>query len=324
MEGTNNEKQLVIKRYHTELRAIWDDLINKSVNGNFLFSRSFMDYHQDRFEDFSYLIWSGGELIAVFIAGMPRHRHTNEVLTAHPGLTCGGLITVDNLRYSLFEEIYQALLEEYKNIGVTSVVVKPVPRVFCKYPTDSDLFFFYKNNFHLSNRELNTVIDLTKPLQISKGRKSLVRKAIKNGVVVEMTEEYAAFWQILTDNLQQTHKVKPVHTLEEIQLLHHNNSDNIKLYVAKINNRVIAGVLTFSDLRQGYVHTQYISNSEEGKLIGAVDAVIMHVVQEAQLSYSRFSFGISTVKGVINYGLLSHKERYSVEAEVIDTYQKLL
>ena len=323
MEGTNNEKRLTIKRYNAEFKSVWDDLISKSANGNFLFNRSFMDYHQDKFEDFSHLIWNGGELTAVFVAGMSRNRQNDEVLVAHPGLTCGGLITLGNLKYSVLEEVYRLLLEEYKKMGVTSLAVKLVPRVFCRHPSDADLFFFYKNSFHLSNRELNTVIDLTNPLQISRGRKSQVRKAIKNGVIIEMTEDYAPFWQVLTDNLQQTHKIKPVHTLEEIQLLYQKNPDNIKLYVAKVDNRVVAGVVTFSDLRQGYVHTQYISNSEEGKLIGAVDAVLMHVVQEAQVSYSRFSFGISTVKGNVNYGLLNHKEGYSTEAEIIDTYEKI-
>ena len=61
--------KLQIRRYESSEAAHWNNLIEKSVNGTFLFRREFMDYHSDRFEDFSYLLWRGSELIAVFVAG---------------------------------------------------------------------------------------------------------------------------------------------------------------------------------------------------------------------------------------------------------------
>jgi len=311
-----------IKRYTPELASVWDNLIDESVNGSFILKRSFMDYHQDRFEDFSYLIWGHKKVIAAFVAGMPRKRLNDQTLTAHPGLTYGGLIITDNLKYSLLEEIYNALLDNFKNNNIINILITPTPIVFCGKKSDDNIFYFYKNEFVLVNRELNSVIDLSQSNKLSSRQKNNLRKARKNNVKIELSRCFHSFWEILTDNLLQVHGVKPVHTLAEIEYLVEKNPENIALYIAKIENRIVAGVVVFKDINKGYLHSQYISTTAEGRLVGAVDAIFFHLIQTARADYQRFSFGISTVKGEINYGLLGYKEGFGASAEVVDTYLK--
>ena len=40
-------------KYTAENKIEWDHFIATAKNATFLFQRDFMDYHQDRFEDFS-------------------------------------------------------------------------------------------------------------------------------------------------------------------------------------------------------------------------------------------------------------------------------
>ena len=262
-----------IERYTPELKSLWDALIDKSVNGNFLFRRSFIEYHQDRFDDFSYLIWQEKKLLAVFAAAMPRQRVNNEVLIAHPGLTNGGLIYTNDLNYDALENIYQNLLEYLKKNKINKLVLRLIPKVFCRIYSEEENYIFYKENFVLINREINSIIDLTQTMCIRKGQRYNINKAHKQKVTVELSERYDVFWSILTENLLRRHQVSPVHSLAEMQKLAHNHAANIKLYVAKKSAQVVAGVVTFSDARQGYVHTQYIGASEEGRKSGAVDAI---------------------------------------------------
>ena len=312
------------ERYASELKPLWDALIDKSANGNFLFKRSFIEYHRDRFDDFSYLVWQEQQLIAVFAAAMPRERENDEVLIAHPGLTNGGLIYTNDLSYVILENIYQVLFDIFKKDNLTKLIIKPVAKVFCQNYSEAEFFLLYANKFNLVGREINSVINLTRPIRMRKGQKYNINKANKKEVTVELSKQYEVFWNILTENLRYKHQVSPVHNLEEIQRLSHHHADNIKLYVAKKAGQVVAGVVTFSDARQGYVHTQYIGASEEGKKVGAVDAILFHVIQEARLSYQRFSFGVSSIEGEINYGLLRHKEGFGAKIEVMDTYEKYL
>lgn len=313
-----------IKRYTPDLAFVWDKLIDESVNGGFILKRSFMDYHQDRFEDFSYLIWKNNRLIAVFAAGMPRQRLNDTTLIAHPGLTYGGLITGGVLKYSILEEIYNALFSIFKINKFVYLLITPTPRVFCKQYSETSLFFFHKNDFKVSNRELNSVTDLSYPFELSSRQKNNLRKARKSNVKVESSKYFSVFWQLLIANLQQVHNVKPVHTLAEMEYLADKNPENIELYTARIDDRILAGVVLFKDIKKGYLHSQYVSTTAEGRLVGAVDAILFHIIQVARADYRKFSFGISTVKGEINYGLLGYKEGFGGSAEVIDTYLKIL
>ena len=74
-------------RYAPGGRAAWDAFVDLSRNGTFLFRRDYMEYHRDRFHDFSLIITSGGRLSALF----PANRDGDTVIS-HAGLTFGGLI----------------------------------------------------------------------------------------------------------------------------------------------------------------------------------------------------------------------------------------
>ncbi|MBC6609500.1 GNAT family N-acetyltransferase [Hymenobacter sp. BT507] len=313
-----------IKRYTSEFALSWDELIEQSVNGGFILKRSFMEYHQDRFDDFSFLLWNNNKLVAVFAAAMPRQREHDGMLIAHPGLTYGGLATAVDLQYAALEEVYRALFSFLKNNGFAQLTIKLIPKVFCKRYSDNSLFVLHKNSFELKDRELNSVVDLTQDFKMGSRQKNNLRKARKSAVQVELSEQFDVFWQLLTDNLWQAHGVKPVHTLAEIEYLAKKHPDNIALYVAHIENRIVGGVVVFKEINKGYIHSQYISANAEGKLVGAVDAILFHIMQLAQADYRRFSFGISTVKGDVNYGLLSYKEGFGARAEVVETYTKVL
>lgn len=313
---------LEARRYDATALATWNALVEKSVNGTFLFRREFMEYHADRFEDFSYLLWRGNELVAVFVAGRARNTPEPNTLVAHPGLTYGGLIYATELKYPIVEDAYATLFNAFRIAGFTKLVIKPVARVFCQQPTEANLFYFHQNGFKLCGRELNSVIDLTQPLRISKGRKDNVRKARNSGLVIEFSTDFASFWPILTDNLWQTHEVRPPHSVSEIETLQHQFPDNIKLYVARQANQIVAGVLLFLDAAHGFVHTQYISANEQGKMVGAVDAIVSHILGDVTNQFARFSFGISTAKGELNAGLLAQKEGFGATIELMDMYEK--
>lgn len=76
-----------IIRYSSDRKAEWDDFINRSKNGTFLFRRDYMDYHSDRFSDHSLMFYFKGRLYAVLPATV-----VGGTLYSHQGLTYGGLV----------------------------------------------------------------------------------------------------------------------------------------------------------------------------------------------------------------------------------------
>ena len=52
-----------IKRYDKNTdREAWNAFVALSKNGTFLFDRSYMDYHSDRFKDHSLMFYLNGKL----------------------------------------------------------------------------------------------------------------------------------------------------------------------------------------------------------------------------------------------------------------------
>ena len=52
-----------IKRYSDGCKDEWDDFVRDSRNGTFLFMRGYMDYHADRFADFSLMAYRDGYML---------------------------------------------------------------------------------------------------------------------------------------------------------------------------------------------------------------------------------------------------------------------
>ena len=62
--------QLSVVRYTSDQKIVWDSFVAASRNGTFLFMRDYMDYHADRFTDYSLMFYKGGRLLALLPGNM--------------------------------------------------------------------------------------------------------------------------------------------------------------------------------------------------------------------------------------------------------------
>ena len=75
-------KNYSVKQYQESDYTNWNSFIGQAKNATFLFHRDFMEYHKDRFEDFSLMIFEGEKLVAV----LPANR-VGDIVFSHQGLT---------------------------------------------------------------------------------------------------------------------------------------------------------------------------------------------------------------------------------------------
>ncbi|MBK9224534.1 MAG: hypothetical protein IPO23_07735 [Flavobacterium sp.] len=94
-------KKYTIKRYESKDYKNWNAFINKAKNATFLFHRDFMEYHKDRFEDYSLIVLDGNKWVAI----LPANRVGNTV-HSHQGLSCGTIIVLDSIRIKEYLEIF--------------------------------------------------------------------------------------------------------------------------------------------------------------------------------------------------------------------------
>lgn len=316
-----------IIRYEPALEKYWNELNARSLNGNFLFDRRFMDYHQDRFADHSVLIFQNSRPIALF----PANQKANHVFS-HEGLSYGGFVWIERINTQTAFEMYFFLEKYFYEKGIFKIFYKKMPFFYQKNNnrknTQSleEMMFWYKKN-PLISRRFGAAIPLenirtqgTKIFQ--KRRLRQWKKAIQHELFFSESSDYRVFWeQILVPNLQQRACLKPTHTLAEIERLASRFPENIKLFVAQQNSELLGGTVIFEN-RQ-IAHAQYIAANEKGKKLGALDLVFGKLITEQYIDFQYFSLGTSDDKEGMNWGVWEWKESWGAEIAYYDTYEIL-
>ncbi len=306
-----------IRRYTPEHVDEWNQFVAESKNGVFLFDRKYMDYHSDRFCDHSLMFYSDGRLLAV----LPAHQ-SGDTLCSHNGLTYGGLVMSPRLTVVQTMHLFQEMNEYLRSQGIRHVSYKAIPWIYHRLSAEEDLYALYHEcHARIVARDFATNIYLSAGLRWERVRRRGIARARNAGVVVERSNHYEAFWQVLADNLMNKYGVKPVHSLQEIELLHGRFPQNIQLYQAVREGKVLGGVVLY--ISSQVVHAQYSSASPEGKKLGVIDLLYDQIFKDYR-DYPYFDFGRSTEHpdgSGLNENLVFQKEGYGGRGLCYDIYE---
>jgi len=306
-----------IIRYLDKHKAMWNDFVTIAKNTHFFFLRDYMEYHSDRFNDFSLLIFNEKDKL---IAILPANIQDN-IIYSHQGLTFGGFLIDDKMKTETMLEIFDNLKLYLNQNKIQKLIYKCIPYIYHNKPSEEDKYALFRNNAKLIRRDVSTTIQLDYKIKYQEQRKRSIKKAIKNELIFEESKNYIEYVKLLNEVLQLQHNTKSVHTLEEIENLCGLFPNNIKLYVAKKESLIVAGTLMFEN--DDIVHTQYLANSKEGKKLGALDFVIDKLITEIYQDKKYFDFGISNEDNgkYLNKGLIAQKEGFGARAVVHDFYE---
>lgn len=307
---------LRIEKYSPEKKAAWNLLVKASKNGTFLLDRDYMDYHADRFEDFSLMFFEDKDLIAVLPANVK-----DGILYSHQGLTYGGLIYDENMKSPKVLEIFALMKDFLKSQQIQKLIYKAIPHIYHSSPAEEDLYALFKNGAKLFRRDLSTTIQQSTKLRFERGRRRCVEDAKKSGLTVKQSQDFDRMYEIMRDILENKYGVKPVHSAAEMKLLYERFPENIHLYGCYQNEEMVSGALIF--IAKNTIHAQYVYASDEGKNKGANDLMYDFLINEKFCGFEYFDFGISTENGglFLNENLIKQKEMFGGRAICYDFYE---
>jgi hypothetical protein len=306
-----------VKPYNPNLKSDWDSFIEKAKNSTFLFRRDFMEYHQDRFDDASLMLFKKDKVVAVFPANK-----VGGTIYSHQGLTYGGLLVNSKLKFHTILECFKSVLRFYDKEGMQNLEIKIIPAIYNAIPSDEVLYIMSILNAKLIRRDLLSVVKQPSVLKYSKDRIDGIKRAKKSGLSIKMDDDFDAFWnRILIPNLQNKHGVNPVHSLDEIKLLKERFPNNIMQYNVYDTDKIVAGTTIF--ISKQVAHSQYISADENKNVSGSLDFLHDHLLKEVFSDKAYFDFGISNENNGlnINSGLQYWKEGFGARGVVQDFYQ---
>lgn len=317
--------QFIIRPFAPEDSNTWDAFCESSPMGTFLHTRNFLSYHGDRFQDQSLLIEDARNgIVGVF----PAAREPTDPMTvsSHPGITYGGMVHRGELRGESMIRGLRLVADHFASAGYRKLRYKAVPHIYQCKPSQDDLYALFRLGAMRSRCELSCTIDLSATRSTSGRRRRGQSKARRAGVKVEIgSARFEDFWQVLSDNLLSRHGTAPVHSLDEILLLHRRFPDAIHLATGLLDGHVVAGVMLFDSAMVS--HAQYIASSEEGRSLSALDLVFEDCIERAAILGKRyFDFGISNTDGglSLNSGLHSYKCEFGGGGTVHELYEVAL
>lgn len=310
-------KNLSVRQYQKSDYAIWNAFIGRAKNATFLFHRDFMEYHKDRFEDYSLMIFDDQKLIAV----LPANSDGN-VVYSHQGLTYGGLIYESQTKLAVIITVFRLLLSFLKDNNFKKIHLKTIPSIYHDSPAEEILYALFLAEAQLVRRDTLAVIDLSQQNVISKIRKRGIKKGIVNGLLIQEEDSFESFWnEILIPNLEKRHHAKPVHSLEEIIQLRNHFPANIRQFNVYFKDQIVAGTTVFES--QNVAHCQYISKQDGNEDLGSLDVLYHFLTTDIFANKRFFDFGISNESQgrKLNEGLSYWKESFGASTIIHDFYE---
>ena len=312
---------LKIRKYTTADKKVWNELVAKSRNGTFLLNRDYMDYHADRFTDCSFIFTKKDSVEAILPGNI-----VDNTFYSHQGLTYGGLLISDKVTTIDILEIFDLLTIELRKLFVTEIIYKPIPFFYHRSPSQEDIYALFRMGAEKIGCNISSAIYQSNKLGFNELRKRGVKRGLKSGIQVIESEDFNTFCKILNENLTRKFGKTAVHSGSEITMLNNRFRNNIRLHVAVLGDdtnskNILAGVVTFCTPYT--VHVQYISTTEAGRELGALDLIFYKLINETYANIPVFEFGQSTehMGKYLNHNLIFQKEGFGARGVVYDIYK---
>jgi hypothetical protein len=308
---------VIAERYKPEFASEWNEFVASSRNGTFLLDRGYMEYHKHRFVDHSIVLRDDqGVIVGILPAS-----ETGERLTSHGGLTYGGLVLGKRTGAADVLQMLGTVVGYLQINEIAGMLYKTIPWIYHRQPSEDDRYALFRHSARLVRRDVLSVVPCRSRLPFQSRRTRGVKAARKAGIDIVESGEFGAFWPILTENLSARFGVAPVHSVDEIDLLHSRFPNEIRLFLAQHAGETLAGVVVYET--EMVAHVQYISASEAGRDFHALDGIFDHLINQIYADKPYFDFGISNENHgiVLNRGLLEQKEGFGARCVAHDYYE---
>ena len=297
-------KNYTVRRYHSDDFLLWNAFVSNAKNATFLFHRDFMEYHADRFQDYSLLVFDGDNLVAVIPANV-----TDDKVFSHSGLTYGGFVIGQDVENDNFEMIYFAVIDFLKENEKKALIIKELLPFYNTSETIDTESFFKEHGAIISDRKMDLAINFKSTYEVSKTKRRHYKKLQSEGLLVKKEDSLESFWiKVLTPLLNEKYNTNPLHSLTEITFLKSKFPQNIEQYNLYLDGEILAGITIFRT--EKVIKSQYCATTEAGKKYRALDYLYIYLIDEFSKTHDFFDMGTvddNSERGY-NEGLLNQKK----------------
>lgn len=323
-------------RYNNEFESEWDDFVlNKAINGTFLQTRKFLNYHQQKkLDDFSVLFRKKERIIAA-VPACTVLENNRRTFFSHKGSTFGGIvISEDYYNAEKLLKLIQSLDNYLRDNNFNKSILKITSDTFSKMPLSLMEYCLFYHDYNES-KELSAFIDYEKYDKIiesnfTQGKRTNLNNCNRNDMKccrLTKDEELASFYQILCDNLVKF-DTKPIHSLSELlEFKNSRLSKEVSFWGGYLGDELVTGSMMFHFNNCLCAHAQYLCAKQEYNKLSPMTFMYYKMIEiMREMGYKKLSWGIATENcgKVLNLGLIKAKESYGSKYSINRTFYKYI
>ena len=308
-------------------------VLHHSINGTFLQTRNFLDYHGNRFRDTSLLVIKNEHTVIAVVPACTCQIEEKKVFSAHMGSTFGGIVIAKEFNdIEHVQGLMDCLEKWFVDNQYNEVWLKCTSEIFAVGNVNLLYYFLFQRGYH-SYDEISSYIDFNNYQEdilsnFSYGRRRDYKYSLKNKLefrMIDTEKEISSFYEILCKNLKKFDAV-PVHSLAELlEFKESRLTDIVEFYGVFWEKRMIAGSMVFNFSNRVF-HTQYLAADPEYLKMFPMNFLDTNLIMTAKNRGIRyFSFGTSTEeKGkILNKHLAQFKEGFGTEFGINKNFCKV-
>lgn len=308
-----------IERYDETKNREWDEFVENSRNSTFLFKRGYMDYHSDRFRDYSWMAYKKNRLLMM----LPANIAEGGTMYSHQGLTYGGWILPHaHVDAEDLCDVFRIGMDAWRQEGVNELIYKTVPYIYASQPSQDDEYALMTLGAEVVSVGLSSTIDMRRGFAPNQLQRRHLAKTRNMRLRIEESDDVGTFMTVLNACLLERHGVMPVHTAAEMELLKMRFPDNIRLFVAGLSDSsgIEAGVMMYDT--GNVAHCQYIATTSVGREMNLLAPLFDYLANEVFRTRRYFDFGTSNERdGRLNGGLLRQKSSFGATGVAYTCYR---
>ncbi len=316
----------MILPYDDKYEEEWDYFVlRKSINGNFLQTRNFLNYHPAGiFKDSSLLFFKDEKLAAVIPAAI---MDNGSSFIAHPGSTYGGIVVgrdfASTTNYNwIFEEMISYFIEK----GYKKAELRMHNWLYSPVDLHNELLDYYFQLYGFSVRsEVGFYMELAHlDDDYTTGFEKLKRRKLKKAEKADLTfrklitnEEVSDFYDVLSDNMKKFDTI-PVHTREEILDFKNVRLKDVTSFYGVYHGEIlIAGSMVWDFCDKKIFHTQYLASRRDALELCPNEFLYSNLIQAAkEEGYRYLSYGTASLNHgyIYNESLGMYKEGFNTDS----------
>lgn len=299
----------------------WDNFVWESPGGTIFHTLTFLGYHPPgRFEFLNLAVRKQGRLVCLVPGGRVDaggHEHYRSPL----GASFGGFVFGEGADLEAMVQAIGAVKIYLRDAGFAGVEVTLPPACYYESGREALGFAMTSSGFTLSSREATAVVPLKtlEPGKMAPALRRNVRKARESGVTVREGSDIGAFYEILAANLAAK-GATPTHTPEELKNLLDLFPDRIRLFEARLDERMAGGCLSFiCNLRVALAF--YICDHPDMRPYRITECMLQSAIEWFKdQGYRYFDLGTISMDGKVNWGLAKFKSKFAAETYIREKY----